>query len=154
MHKNRSNWAAVTLLMWFFFPPPPSELRVQAPHSSLSKTCVKQSSLQSSARPCYKRTCAWVTHIRTNTTGTPEPLTEPVFPGNLAKSLPVGLPSSEEVDRAVLPALDHLHRPREREKESERRSWNGIHRAYAVFDPPLRALSHPPGRALPLLIWN
>lgn len=44
--------------------------------------------------------------------GTPEPLTEPVFAGNLAKSLPVGLPSSEEVDRAVLSALYHLQRQR------------------------------------------
>lgn len=55
--------------------------------------------------------------MHTRRCGTPEPLTEPVFTGNLAKSLPVGLPSSEEVDRAVLPALYHLQRERERKKE-------------------------------------
>ena len=38
-----------------------------------------------------------------------EALTEPVFAGDLPESLAVGLPSSEEVDGAVLPALDHLH---------------------------------------------
>lgn len=80
-----------------------------------------------------------------------------MFASNLAKSLPVGLPSSEEVDRAVLPALDHLQgqRQRERKKCREGQSLNGIHRASEPFDPPpLRALIHQPGRALPTLIWN
>lgn len=57
--------------------------------------------------------CAWVTHGQTHTHNrhcrTPEPLTEPVFTSDLSKSLTIGLPSSEEVDRAILPALDHLH---------------------------------------------
>lgn len=119
----------------------------------------------------HQRTTSTHAHesrTHTHCHGTPEPLTQPVFAGNLAKSLPVGLPSSEEVDRAVLPALDHLHEPgaaawergRERGKKQSQgvgvggQSSNGIHRAYAAFDPPLRALSHPPGRALPMLIWN
>lgn len=38
-----------------------------------------------------------------------EALTEPVFTSDFAKSLTIRLPSSEEVDRAILPALDHLH---------------------------------------------
>lgn len=62
-------------------------------------------------------TLAYESHTHTRRCGTPEPLTQPVFAGNLAKSLPVGLPSSEEVDRAVLPALYHLQRQRQREKE-------------------------------------
>lgn len=72
------------------------------------------------------------THTHARRRGTPEPLTQPVFAGNLAKSLPVGLPSSEEVDRAVLPALDHLHEPgaaetgRDREREKKKSVRGGM----------------------------
>lgn len=65
----------------------------------------------------------------------PELLTQPVFSGNLAKSLPVGLPSSEEVDRAVLPALDHLH-------STTRQGVRGQIHLAACFNP-LSADSYP-----------
>lgn len=55
-----------------------------------------------------RQSCAWVIHCGTHT-HTPEPLTQPVFSGDLAKSLTIRFPSSEEVDWAVLPALNHLH---------------------------------------------
>lgn len=65
--------------------------------------------LQATVLMCMSHTLP-KTHRHTHKlTRTPEPLTKPVFTSDLSKSLTIGLPSSEEIDRAVLSALDHLH---------------------------------------------
>lgn len=75
------------------------------------------------------------THRHTHQKHTqPELLTQPVLSSNLAKSLPIGLPSSEEVDRAVLPALDHLHSPCRKTRGQRSDSFGN------VLQPPLRWL--------------
>lgn len=66
---------------------------------------------------------------------TPQLLTEPVFAGDLAKSLAVGFPSSEEVDGAVLPALDHLHSSDRKARGSE--VIVKIHHMQYMSHPPL-----------------
>lgn len=70
----------------------------------------------------------------------PEALTEPVFAGDPAESLAVGLPSSEEADGAVLPALDHLQMPRQQDNGGVRGRMRII--SHSAFHPP-PVMSHP-----------